>query len=86
MWREEERFYNNKLIKFRMSKGDYTVYNGIWYIESNGKNTRLRLTANVDWGAPKFLRFAEINKILKEKTERAMQGFLIAIKKEAERV
>lgn len=85
-WREEDKFYDSSLVKFRMLKGDYDIYHGVWQCSPRGKFSELTLDANIELGAPKFLEFQEVNKILERKTKRSMIGMAMAIKKESEKV
>ncbi len=84
IWTEEDTFVDQDTkIKFRMLEGDYDSYEGEWTIEDTPTGVRLRLFANIDWGAPRLVRY--VKPILERKTRQAFKTFLMAIKKEIER-
>jgi len=84
IWTEEDTFDDQDMrIKFRMLEGDYDKYEGEWAIEDTPAGVRLRLFANIDWGAPRLVKY--VKPILERKTRQAFRTFLMAIKKEIER-
>lgn len=84
-WKEEDVVdENNFVINFNMINGDYAKYKGRWEVIDSAHGTKVRIVANIDWGAPAFTSFKEVKTILRRKTIKAFKGMLLAIKRQIE--
>lgn len=81
-WKEEDVFDDKHfIIDFKALEGDYSRYEGQWkFIEKSFKDTEIKLSLDVDFGAPAFTKFPEVKKILNRKTKKAFKGMFLAIK------
>lgn len=85
-WKEEDTVNENAFtIDFKMIDGDYSKYSGRWEILQESGGYKVKITTEIDWGAPAFTSFNEVKKILLRKTRKAFKGMLLAIKRKAER-
>lgn len=83
-WSEENRYFDKDAkIEFSMLSGDYNRYKGEWCVDETPMGARLRLSADIDFGAPALMEFT--NPIMLRKTKRSFRTLLRAIKKEVER-
>lgn len=69
-------------IRFRMLEGDYGHYEGEWHLNPEGEDTRLSLTATIEWGLPHLSRY--VDPFLQRKAELTIRSMLRAIKHRAE--
>lgn len=54
-WKEENLFDDkNMLMKFRITEGDFSIYEGQWFILDASVGTEVRLSAVVDWEIPEL--------------------------------
>lgn len=84
-WKEEDTINDdNSLITFSMVKGDYKKYEGKWEVTGDSHNAKIKITADIDWGAPAFTAFPEVKKTLSIKTRKALKGMMLAIKRKIE--
>lgn len=81
-WEEEDLFDSiNYVIRFKMLEGDYSKYEGEWRFISVMNKTKVILSVNIEWGAPAFVEFPEVKKILMRKTRKSIRLMLLAIKR-----
>ena len=84
-WKEEDVIDESALtIDFKMIEGDYSKYSGRWEVLQDSNSAKIKIIAEVDWGAPAFTNFIEVKKILFRKTRKAFKGMLLAIKRKVE--
>jgi len=84
-WKEEDLVNEaNFVIEFNMIEGDYAKYKGKWEVLQDSHNAKIKITVDIDWGAPTFTSFVEVKKILTRKTRKAFKGMLLAIKRKIE--
>jgi len=84
-WKEEDIINEDNLaVDFRMIKGDYLKYKGKWEILRDSRGVKVKITVDIDWGAPAFTNFEEVKRILLRKTRKAFKGMLVAIKRKIE--
>lgn len=77
-WRQECRVSEDRrIVLFRMIKGDFRSYTGVWLLEPRNEHTVLTLHAELDWGAPNLSKF--VAQILERKVERALRGMVLAV-------
>ena len=83
---EEKDVYNEELMEIYFSKitGDYNVYHGKWSVQNAGNKTRLSFELTVDCGIPSFEKI--VGHVLVQKTRRAIQGMLTAVKAHSEKM